>query len=99
MNKDRIIDIDCGTLKRETLMDNLIDKPKKRMNKKLKIIIAVIGLSIICSYIDVIFFSNNLYQGVTGASMLFFVRTLAEFIIFGFGIVFGMSINLVRSKK
>ena len=69
------------------------------MNKKLKIIIAVIGLSIICSYTDVIFFRNNLYQGVTGASMLFFVRTLAEFIIFGFGIVFGLSINFVRSKK
>ena len=67
--------------------------------KKVYIVISVIVLSFIASFVDVLFFRNNLYQGITGASMLFFIRTLAEFIIFGLGIVFGMSINLVRSKK
>ena len=69
------------------------------MNKKIKITIGVVAISLVASAIDVIFFRNNLYQGITGASFLFFIRTLAEFIIFGLGIIFGMSINLVRSKK
>ena len=69
------------------------------MDKKIKIIIGVVIISLIASYIDVIFFRSYLYQGITGASALFFIRTFIEFVVFGLGIIFGMSINLIRSKK
>ena len=73
-------------------MDNIIYK------HKWKIFIAVIILSIIGSWIDVIFFSHYLYQNITGEWMLFFIRTFLEIFIFVVGIGLGIALGIAWVK-
>jgi hypothetical protein len=43
-----------------------------------KSMLIIVALSIAGSIFDIMFFKSNLYQDITGAWMLFFIRTFIE---------------------
>ena len=74
------------------------------MKKKIiLILIVVLILSLISTYIDIIFFSKYLYQNnhlyLDQRYFLFFIRSFVEFVLFGLGVILGLTISFIKKSR